>query len=503
MNLCPHFLPRCAGLILIMFSLTCYGQANYVALYKDNCAVCHGENLEGAAQGVPLNGKLQYGDTVTAISNSINNGFAASGMPGWGEILSPSQVKNIALFITEARANLSYSDFNITAQLDIPTTTQQGEVHAFNFRTITAQLDPLPYSIAPLPDGSIVVTEKKRGVRLVAADGKLSPLIEGTPKPYDDSYTTPIQLEYGQGWLLDVAPHPQYENNGWVYLSFGDRCSDCNTISKQSKQSVSMVKLVRGRIKNNRWVDEEVIYAADKEHYGPSPDIAAGGRITFDNRGHVFFSVGVKGIDNHKGIQDLGIPWGKIFRLHEDGAIPKDNPFVNTPNALPGIWSYGHRSPQGLEFNHATGQLWETEMGPRGGDEVNLIGPGLNYGWPLYSLGLDYDGTPVEYGKDMNIEFDLKDIQQPIVDLSPSPAVSSFIIYTGEQFPKWKNNLLVGSLKARSIYRMVLEDNKVVHQETIVKDLARIRDIEQGPKGEIYVLLEHQSGGRIVQLLPQ
>jgi glucose/arabinose dehydrogenase len=263
-----------------------------------------------------------------------------------------------------------------------------------------------------------------------------------------------------------------------------------------------MNKLVRGRIKDGRWVDEEVIWQVPVELYGTVPDIGAGGRIAFDADGHIFFSVGIRGVDNHTGVQDLSKPWGKIHRLLDDGRIPLDNPFIDVPGAFKSIWTYGHRSPQGLEFRHLTGELWGTEMGPRGGDEINRLLPGRNFGWPLYSKGLNYDGTPVAYGTRLGIEFDLEDIEQPVVDLTPSPAVSSFIFYTGSAFPEWRNNIIVGSLKARSIYRMELEENKVVHTETLLRDLARIRDIETGPQGEIYVLLEHTSGGQIVRLVP-
>jgi len=171
--------------------------------------------------------------------------------------------------------------------------------------------------------------------------------------------------------------------------------------------------------------------------------------------------------------------------------------------ALPSIWTYGHRSPQGLEFNSETHELWGTEMGQRGGDEVNLIARGKNYGWPLYSKGLKYDGTPVDYGKQLGIEFDLKDIEQPIVDLTPSPAVSSFAFYDGTAFPKWRGDMLVGTLKATELYRMVVERDRVVHVEKLLAGLGRIRDVEVGIDGAVYLLLEHQAGGRILKLVPE
>jgi glucose/arabinose dehydrogenase len=188
--------------------------------------------------------------------------------------------------------------------------------------------------------------------------------------------------------------------------------------------------------------------------------------------------------------------------VHDDGRIPSDNPFVDVPGALKTVWTYGHRSPQGLEYNPRRRQLWGTEMGPRGGDEVNLLLPGRNYGWPLYSKGVDYDGTPVEYGKELGIEFELSDIEQPVVDLTPAPAVSSFTFYEGSAFPKWRGDLIVGTLKATELYRIVLDGNELAHMEILLKDLARIRDVETGPDGTIYLLLEHVSGGQILRLVP-
>ena len=184
-----------------------------------------------------------------------------------------------------------------------------------------------------------------------------------------------------------------------------------------------MNKLVRGRIREGAWVDQETVWEVPLDFYTSFTDVAAGGRITFDDTGHLYLSVGMKGSSNFDGIQDLSTPYGKVHRIYDDGSIPEDNPFVNREDAFASIYTYGHRSPQGLEFNFDSGQLFGTEHGPRGGDEVNLLLPGLNYGWPLTSLGMDYDGTPVEYGRELGIAFELADIEQPVVDLTPSPAV--------------------------------------------------------------------------------
>jgi glucose/arabinose dehydrogenase len=487
------------------FAATASAQQDpFVALYNENCSVCHGENLEGAAQGTPLAGvDLRHGASIADISKSIADGVPETQMLAWSQTLDAGQIQKLAIYISEKRANLAYTDFKIAAPLVIPEGVIESEVHDFRIETVASGLDRLPFSIAPLPDGRILLTEKTRGLSIISADGEQSELIRGTPRAYDDGFQVPgILLVYGMGYLMDVAPHPDYADNGWIYLHYGDRCNDCNASSRESGRPVSMNKLVRGRIENGEWVDEQTIWSADIETYTMMPDMAAGGRIAFDDAGHVFISVGIKGLGEHVGVQDLGLPYGKIHRMNDDGSIPADNPFMDVAGAMPTIWTYGHRSPQGLEFDTYTGQLWGTEMGQRGGDEVNLLLRGRNYGWPLYSKGLKYDGTPVEYGKDLGIEFDLQDIEQPVVDLTPSPAVSSFVFYEGSAFPEWRRNMIVGTLKATELYRMVVEDDRVVHTEVLLEGFGRIRDVANGPDGAVYLLLEHASGGQIVRLVP-
>ena len=470
----------------------------YVSMYADKCSTCHGDELAGTASLGPalVGGDLKYGSTVADINISIAQGFPTKGMPAWSNTLDDDEIKGLAIYVAERRVGRKFTDFKNEAPLVVPTNTIKTELHDFRMEVVTSSLHPFPFSIAPLPDGRILVTEKNQGLRIVSTDGALSELVKGTPLVHDDGIEL-FSLDFGLGWLLDVALHPQYAENGWIYLHYTERCADCSVLLP-----TSFNKLVRARIKDGEWVDEETIWSADKDFYSPLPDMGAGGRITFDDQNHVYMSIGVKGKSNYHGIQDLSTPYGKIHRMHDDGGVPTDNPFLDTEGAFKTIWTYGHRSPQGLEFNFQTGQLWGTEMGPRGGDELNLLLPGRNYGWPLYSLGLDYDGSAVEYGNNLDIEFDLKDIEQPVVDLTPSPAVSSFIFYDGDQFPKWKHNALVGSLKATELYRMVLDGNKLVHMETVIKGLARIRDIEMGADGNIYLLLEHSAGGQIIRLVP-
>ena len=476
----------------------------FAAPYQEYCSDCHGASFEGTSQGTPLVGvDLRHGDSIEAMSLGIAEGFPDAGMPGFSETLDADAIRRLAIFIGEQRASLAYTDFRVAAPPVIPDGIIESEAHSFRIETVAEGIDPLPYSIAPLPDGRILVTEKTQGLRIVSPDGELSEPIRGTPEAFDDGFEIPgILLVYGTGYLLDVAPHPDYGDNGWIYLSHTERCSACNVESRASGRPVTMVVLVRGRIDNGAWIDEETIWRTDVEHYTGMPDMAAGGRLAFDGEGHVFLTVGIKGGSEFAGIQDLSLPYGKIHRLEEDGDIPAGNAFVDRPTAMASIWTYGHRSPQGLEFDRDTGQLWGTEMGQRGGDELNLLRPGRNYGWPLVSKGMKYDGTPVDYGNLLGIEVDLDDIEQPVVDLTPSPAVSSFTFYVGDAFPGWRRNMLVGTLKATELYRMVVEGERIVHTETLLDGLGRIRDIEIGPDGLVYLLLEHASGSRILRLVP-
>jgi glucose/arabinose dehydrogenase len=485
----------------VLLFLWIMSQDKFSAPYQENCSSCHGNTLTGTPLGPALVGTdLQYGDSVTDISRIIRDGSLKNGMPAFAATLDDTVVQRLAIYVAEQRAGFRQFDLKIGQSLSIPVEAITTELHSFRLETVATDLDPLPFSIALLPDGRMLLTERGRGLSIVGINGQRSTLIPGAPTGYDDAIGSPfVGLRMGLGWMMDVALHPDYATNGWIYLQYGDRCSSCELKYK----GFSMNKLVRGRIVEGHWVNEETIWQADRNAYTKSSDMGAGGRIAFDDNGHVFISVGIKGPTNYAGVQDLAMPWGKIHRMTDDGSMPPDNPFVDTPGALGSIWTYGHRSPQGLEFNYKTGQLWGTDMGPRGGDEVNLLLAGRNYGWPLISRGLNYDGTPVDYGKLLGLSSDTMDIEQPIVDLTPSPAVSSFIIYTGSAFPGWQQHMIVGSLKATSLYRIVVENGVLIHQETLIHGLARIRDVEADAKGLIYLLLEHADGSLIVRMVPE
>jgi mono/diheme cytochrome c family protein len=244
--------------------------------YEAHCSVCHGERLEGASQGPPLVGvPLSHGESLEQMTRSIADGISNSAMPAWSGTLVENQILQLAIYIQELRKGYSYADFNVASPLVIPSEVVESQELAFRVETFATGISSLPYSIAPLPDGSVLLTEKTRGLRVVSPEGVVSELIDGTPRVYSDGLQVPgILLVYGLGWMLDIAPHPDYEKNGWIYLMYGDRCADCNKLSRTLELPVSMNKLVRGRIKDGAWVDQEVIWQAPIEAYTQTPDIA-------------------------------------------------------------------------------------------------------------------------------------------------------------------------------------------------------------------------------------
>jgi glucose/arabinose dehydrogenase len=480
----------------------------YVPLFAAHCGDCHGRDLRGTDRGSSLvGGDLKGGDTLAALIESIRRGRPADGMPSFGGVLTEDQIKGLAIYVGERRLGLVYTEFRYDTDIQIPSGPIRSEAHEFHVETFADGLDPMPFGIAPLPDGSFLLTEKERGLSIVSPEGVQSHPIEGTPATGLSFDVRGVQL--GLGWLLDVAAHPLYEENGWIYLHYTELCeARCEKSGKWSLLPKSMNRLDRGRIVDGRWVDVQNVWHAAPEHYTFLPDTGAGGRIAFDGEGHVFISVGIKGLDEASP-QFLDNPYGKIHRVNDDGTIPADNPFVisdqvpvHAPNFVRSVWTYGHRSPQGLEWNSLRRTIWEAEMGPRGGDEINELLPGRNYGWPFHSPGLEYTGIAVAHHEARGIEFDVDSVEMALADFTPSPAISSFAIYRGDAFPEWRNNVLLGSLKGASLFRLVFDGNRLIHKETLIEDLARIRDVEVGPDGLVYLLLESEAGSKMVRLVP-
>src|SRR5690606_32165195 len=279
---------------------------------------------------------------------------------------------------------------------------------------------------------------------------------------------------------LDVGVHPDYASNGWIYLSYSDPGPDDS----------AMTAVVRGKLRDGAFVEQQTIFKAPTELYRKGT-VHFGSRFVFEN-GYLFFSIGERG--QMQDAQDLSRPNGKVHRIHDDGRVPDDNPFVGRDAALPTIWSYGHRNPQGLDVDPVTGGLYDAEHGPRGGDELNLVQKGRNYGWPVITYGMNYDGTP------MTDKTAQEGMEQPVTYWVPSIAVSSIAFYTGDRFPQWKNNLFVASLAQQELRRLELKDGKVTHQEVLFKGVGRLRDIVVGPDGALYIAFNEPD--RIARVVP-
>ena len=333
-----------------------------------------------------------------------------------------------------------------------------------------------PWSLAFLPDGRMLVTERPGRMRIVTRDGKLSPPVANVPRVFAVS----------QGGLLDVILDRDFARNRTIYFSYAE------PFDGGGRTALARAQLDASE--TPRLVDLTVIY---RQHGPASRGNHFGGRIAQAADGNLFLTNGEHFTDRDLA-QTLDNDLGKIVRMTPDGAAPKDNPFAGRAGARPEIWSLGHRNPQGLAINPADGKLWEQEHGPMGGDEINLIQPGRNYGWPRVSHGLNYDGTPVGTGKSQ-----MAGMEDPLWHWTPSIAPSGMAFYTGDLFKGWKGSLLNGALKFQMIVRLELQGDKVVKEERLLQGLReRIRDVRQGPDGALYLLTDNYAG-RILRVTPE
>ena len=332
-----------------------------------------------------------------------------------------------------------------------------------------------PWSLAFLPDGRMLVTERPGRMRIVTRDGKLSPPLAGVPRVFAS----------GQGGLLDLALDRNFAHNRTIYFSYAE------PFDGGGRTALARAMLDAGEVP--RLSDVTVIY---RQHGPASSGNHFGGRIVQADDGNLFLTNGEHFTDRDMA-QTLDNDLGKIVRIAPDGSAPNDNPFVGKSGARPEIWSYGHRNPQGLAINPADGKLWEQEHGPMGGDEINIIAPGHNYGWPRISYGVNYDGTPVGTGKSQMAGMD-----DPLWHWTPSIAPSGMTFYSGDLFKGWKGSLINGALKFQMIVRLELKDGKVVKEERLLQGLhERIRDVRQGPDGALYLLTDNNAG-RVLRVAP-
>jgi len=428
--------------------------------YMNYCAGCHGEHLEKFAKS-----EWMYGDGDEAAFRSIKFGREDIGMPAFEETFSDSEIRALARYVrTKVPEDPSAYKPAFTADRVVKSKEQN-----FIIDTVVTGLN-VPWGMEFLPNGDMLISERE-GILYRFSGGMLN-RIAGLP---------PIMAK-GQGGLLDLRLHPDYPENGWIYFSYSQPSED------NPRQGCTAV--MRARLEDDRLVDQEVIFDA-----GPDSNRGHhwGCKLVFDKKGYLWFGVGDRG-NRDENPQSLENHCGKIHRIHDDGSIPEDNPFVDTPGAVPSIYSYGHRNPQGTDMHPVTGEIWESEHGPRGGDELNLIRPGVNYGWPVISYGINYNGTKFT-------ELTHKEgMAQPVTYWVPSIAPCGMTFVDSDRYPGWKNNILIGSLRFQYLERVELDGEKVVEQEKLLEGIGRVRNVRVGPDGFIYVAAE--SPGFIVRLLP-
>ncbi|MFT5182592.1 MAG: glucose/arabinose dehydrogenase [Alphaproteobacteria bacterium] len=370
-----------------------------------------------------------------------------------------------------ARILFALLTFVATLGIAVPVGAQIVTSQKQNFRAVVVT-DSLehPWSLAFLPDGRMLVTERPGRLRVIV-DGRLQAApISGVPEVFAK----------GQGGLLDVAPHPDYARNGWIYFSFA-----------AASLRGGHTAVARARLDGNRLVDLETLFKANNLSSG---GVHFGSRLAFGGDGKLYVTVGERGDSDRA--QELDSHNGATIRLNDDGTVPGDNPFLNTPGALPEIYSYGHRNPQGLARHPDNGDVWLNEHGPQGGDEVNIVRAGVNFGWPVITYGRSYAGFAIGEGAEK------PGLAQPVLHWTPSIAPSGMAFYTGDRFPAWRGNLFVGSLKFRHLVRVELEGERVVSQERLLEDVfGRVRDVRQGPDGLLYILTD-ENAGALIRLEP-
>ncbi len=429
------------------------------ANYQNFCAGCHGDQLEKFEEK-----DWMYGDDLQNVINSIAYGREEMGMPAFDITFDNDEIAALAEYVKKALPE----DKEILKPALSANNIIESEVQKFLVDTVVSGLD-VPWGLEFLPNGDLLIAD--RNAKLYRFSNNQLSEISGLPGI----------LVKGQGGLMDLEVHPDYDENGWLYLSYSGYGDD---------QDKACTNIMRAKLDGNQLVNQEVIFDgypdSNKGHHW-------GCKLEFDKNGYLFFGIGDRG-SRDVNPQSLENHCGKIHRIYDDGSIPEDNPFVNTPGAMPSIYSYGHRNPQGTCMHPETGEIWVTEHGPKGGDELNLIKPAVNYGWPVISYGINYNGTKFT---DLT---EKEGMEQPITYWDPSIAPCGTTFVKGDRYKNWKNNILIGSLRFQYLERVVMEGQTVTHHEKLMEGIGRVRNVEMSPDGFIYVAIEYP--GKILKLVP-
>jgi glucose/arabinose dehydrogenase len=364
------------------------------------------------------------------------------------------------------------------AQAPAPGQVFRTSQHDFRLEVVAELVHP--HSMAFTPEGDMLVTERPGRLRIIRGGKLLPEAVSGLPEILALGRGATAQDGREQAGLRDVVLHPDFASNRLLYLSY----------VKPGPNGYGNLAVARGRYESGRLTNVQEIFHANAPGNGSNRSSMWGGRLAFDKDKYLFVTLGdrqwpaVPDLSRHPA-QDLLTHNGKTVRLYDDGRVPKDNPFVGTPHALPEIWSLGHRNAQGMAVDPATGDLWQNEHGPQGGDELNLIRPGANYGWPVIGYGVNYtSGLAIHEGTAR------EGITSPTYVWVPSIGVSGMIFYTGNAFPGWQGDMLVGGMSGQRLMRLRLRNRRVVADEILIQGLGRMRDVQQGPDGSIYVAID-------------
>jgi glucose/arabinose dehydrogenase len=460
-------------------------QTRVFEIWNTTCSGCHGNTLQPGAKAKSLY-TTDYLNihTDAQIVSAVGEGPAGSANHDFKRLFNPDELSQFPAYLRIVSGNLNRK---VAPVPDITGKVFTSAKQKFKVETVAKGLNQ-PWGAAFLPDGRMIFTERDGKLRFLSKDGKLSEPVKGTPAVF----------ERQDGGLLDVALHPDFAKNGWIYISYTTVPPGYTPTLEEYKapnlSAPTMTYIMRGKVNaNNEWVDQQILFQPPADSYRTSAD-HYGSRFLFDGKGHFFWSMGER--HDYQMSQNLASPLGKIHRLNDDGTVPADNPFVHTPGALGSIWTYGHRNPEGLTFDPATGLFWETEHGPTGGDEVNIIEPGKDYGWGVATKGLE----PGIFRTSATGMVD------PITFYNPSIGPAGITFYTGDKYPAWKGNLFVSAMVGETLIRMEIKDRQIVSQERIIQDYGRVRSVFQGPDGLLYCLLQNRNGdpvgGSIIRLVP-
>ena len=459
--------------VLIAWMMPLYARAQTGALvYKNYCAGCHGAQLQGSVAPALIKKQWKHGGDRNSLLRTIRNGIPSTEMVRFEGVLSAKEIETVTDFILKAQTSPS-----VVENIDLPLAVKVKDYTLRIERLVTEGLSG-PWGIE-FVDATRALITGKRGELHWMVNGKLDRQpITGVPKTYAyDSF----------GGMMDVALDPQYAQNGWVYLAFSH-----NSKNSTDKTVPGMTKIVRGQLRGHQWADEQVLFEAP-DSLRVSGGTRWGCRFLFDKQGHLYFTIG--DMNRADDAQRLSKPSGKIYRINPDGSVPNDNPFYGKEGVLPAIYSWGNRNAQGLAQHPVSGLIYASEHGPQGGDELNIIKKGGNYGWPVITYGIDYNGSPISN------ETQKEGMEQPVTYWTPSIAVSALEFVTGSRFARWQNNLLVGALKFEEVRRLVIDGNQVREQEILLKGYGRVRDLKMGPDGALYVLTNTPDA--VLRITPQ